>query len=119
MMVFFRLFEILVQLAAVVTLGGALAISLSDLLQGKIRWEDVETEMRAAAGQVRALFDERQPGQQWRPGYALVGLLLGLAYGLTYEGALTGIVGAWVGLTCGAMLAARAQRRMLKEDTEE
>lgn len=118
-MVFFRLFELLVRLAAVVALGGALAVGLSDLLQGKIRWEDLEAATHAAARQVRALLDGSQSWRRWRPGYALLGLLFGLAYGLAYEGVLTGIVGGWVGLTSGALVEASAQRRMLEEERKE
>lgn len=118
-MIFLRLFELLVRLAAVLALGGALAVGLSDLLQGKIRWDDVEAAMGSAVRQVRALLGGRQSWREWRPAYALLGFLFGLAYGLAYEGVLTGIVGAWVGLTAGALVEASAQSRMLKEDTEE
>ena len=110
-MVFLKSFELLVRLAAVITLGGALAVSLSDMLQGKFRGEDVVAAMRSSAGQLRALVRGHQSWRQWRPGYALVGLLFGLAYGLAYEGVLSGIVGAWLGLTFGALLDAREVRR--------
>lgn len=118
-MVFFRLVELVVSLAAVVALGGALAIGLSDLLQGRIRWEDVDAAMGSAVRQVRALLSGHQSWRRWRPGYALLGLLFGLAYGLAYEGVLTGIAGGWVGLTAGALVEASAQHRLLEEDTKE
>ena len=93
-----------------------LAVSLSDLLQGKIRGEDVDAAMRSAVEQLRAMLRGRQSWRQLRPGYALVGLLLGLAYGFAYEGVLTGIVGAWLGMTIGALLDVREVRRYCEED---
>lgn len=118
-MVFLRLFELVVKLAAVVVMGCALARGLSDLLQGKIRGEDVEAAMVSAARQLGALLRGRQSWREWEPGYALLGLLFGLAYGLSYEGALTGIVGAWLGLIFGAVLGAREQRGALEEERKE
>lgn len=116
LMAFLRAMELIVKLAALVAIGGALATGLSDLLQGKIQGDDVEEAMQTAVRQLRALIAGRQSWREWRPCYAQLGLVFGLAYGFTYEGVLSGIVGAWIGLALGALLDAH-ERRQVEEDT--